>query len=268
MEYRLFSLIDRYRVVAKKSFGQNFLSNKAIIEKIIGSFDFSKYDLVLEIGPGLGALTTSLIKKSDNVVAVESDIEMYEILKDIFKNEKNIQLFQSDFRRFDVSQLKYENLLIISNLPYNLTSDLIAYSSIQHPKTMGFMVQKEVAEKYTYKPNKVTNDALGAFLNMIGNVTIVTDVAKTDFFPVPKVDSAFIKVDNIHDVHPGYLNILKKLFKDPNKTLNNNIKNGFDSSVLEKVKESHFDLMTFRARQCSIDQLRELCSFIEDNTDK
>lgn len=256
IKYELSKFIEKYKVVAKKSFGQNFLQDLNVINTIIESFDYSRYDKVIEIGPGLGALTIPLVNKNIDVLAIESDRDMFSYILDILKDSK-ARVECSDFRHFNMPQDIGENILLMSNLPYNLTYDLIVESLKWKPITMGFMVQYEVAMKYLYKEGKKENDALGAFLNLIGEVKIITKVDSSCFNPAPKVESAFIVVDNLKygDDDFEVLKIFGQLFKNPNKTLLNNIKAVYPN-VVDKI--SMTDLLSFRARQLQPQQLKEL----------
>ncbi len=263
MEYNLEKFINIYHVQAKKSFGQNFINNQKVIDKIINAFSFSKYQTVLEIGPGLGALTLSLIKKHNNVICCESDKDMFSYLCDITKNE-NVKIVCSDFRRFSFKEHNITKPLIISNLPYNLTKQLIMYSLENNPIDMGFMVQDEVAKKYQYVKGKKENDVVGLLLNMLGDVSVVCKIDRSNFTPSPNVDSAFIKIENLKkfDIHD--YEILQILFKEPNKTIKNNIKHSKLSYILEMGEDEEFsNFLQERCYRLSVDEHQRLLNIIK-----
>lgn len=269
MEYKLHSFIDKYKVTAKKSFGQNFLNNQNIIDTIIDSFDYSKYGTIVEIGPGLGALTIPLLSRTKRLVCCESDRDMFSYISDITKNEKNIEIYCSDFRHFSFNEHNIIHPFIISNLPYNLTKELILYSLENNPIDMGFMVQYEVSLKYQYVKGKKDNDVVGLLLNMLGNVSVVTKIDRSCFTPSPNVDSAFIKIENIKTYDKHDYEILKILFREPNKTIRNNIKNSKIGYILDKeISERFTYFLQDRCYRLSVEEHKELLNIIKTLEDK
>ncbi|MFA6830504.1 MAG: rRNA adenine dimethyltransferase family protein, partial [Bacilli bacterium] len=147
---RVEGLLKEYGFAAKKSFGQNFLISEGIIKRIVTSMTPEDYDVVIEIGPGLGALTLPLSQKSKKLIAVDADRDMIKILSDITADKTNITLVQSDFLRFDPDAYSsMDKRMFIGNLPYNITSELFEYFLQKGFCSCGAMVQKEVADKLT-----------------------------------------------------------------------------------------------------------------------
>lgn len=266
---RIRELLQNNSIVAKKSFGQNFLINDGTIKKIVNAFSCGDDIRIIEIGPGLGSITLPLSKKHKNLIAVDADRDMIAVLKDIFK-DSDVTLIESDFLRFDPDIYTDKNhRIFIGNLPYNITSELLEYILEKGFISAGVMVQKEVAEKLFYIPKKKENCPLGAFIRMQGDIEYICDVDSSCFLPAPKVQSAFIKITHQKDIPFGYYYILKALFKDPNKTISNCLKQSKDYiKCIDELKESYLSLLNSRARQLDITQLTLLCVKITEIIDK
>lgn len=253
---RILDLLNKYNLKAKKSFGQNFLINDGIINRIVKSLDVSSFDYVIEIGPGLGSLTNKIIEESENVIAVDADRDMISVLKDLYSSKSNLKLIQSDFLKYDPNlDTSSENRLFVGNLPYNITSELIEYFLKCDFKKMAIMVQKEVAFKLDYNQNKKDCSPLGAFLKTFCEYQFVTLVDRSCFYPQPKVDSAFISFDKRKDIEFNLYPIYKALFKDPNKVISNCLK---QSSKYKDFVLTGNELLTYRARQLDVDSLYKL----------
>lgn len=264
---RINTILKEYGLNAKKSFGQNFLINEGIIKRIVDKMQVDQFKTVIEIGPGLASLTLPISKKANKIIAVDADRDMIMVLNDIFKEASNVTIIQSDFLKFDPDLYSsMDERLIIGNLPYNITSELIEYMLKKGFKRAGFMVQKEVADKLTYVPNKKDNTALGAFIKMTGDLNLVTDVDSSCFNPAPKVQSAFLMIDQKNKVDYSIYSILKALFKESNKIIVNSLKpyKIYDKAIL-KIKEEKEALLSYRARQLTSDELYSLSLFIKEN---
>ena len=264
---RITNLLKEYGLYAKKSFGQNFLINEGIIKRIVNKMDVDSFDTVIEIGPGLASLTLPLSKKAKKLIAVDADRDMVMVLNDIFKDDKNITIIQSDFLRFDPDEYsKMDSRLLIGNLPYNITSELLEYMLQKGFKSAGMMVQKEVADKLTYVKNKKENCPLGAFIKMTGELTLISDVDSSSFSPAPKVESAFIRIDQKQKIDFDLYPIVKAMFKDPNKTISNCLKqNHAYDKALSYLKENNNELITYRARQLEANDLLSLALEIKEH---
>jgi len=262
---RIQTLLKEYGLYAKKSFGQNFLINEGIIRRIVDKMEIDTFDTVIEIGPGLASLTLPMSKKAKKLIAVDADRDMVMVLNDIFKDSTNVKIVQSDFLRFDPDEVSsMENRLLIGNLPYNITSELMEYMLQKGFKSAGMMVQKEVADKFTYVPGKKDNSPLGAFIKMTGELTLISDVDSSSFNPAPKVQSAFIRIDQKNKIDFALYPIVKALFKDPNKTILNCLKqyHTYDKAI-SYLKENNDERLALRARQLEAEELYSLACLIQ-----
>lgn len=259
---RIFEILNKYNLKAKKSFGQNFLINEGIINRIVKSLNVSSFDYVIEIGPGLGSLTSYIIKEAKNIIAVDADRDMIMVLNDLYSNCLNLKLVQSDFLKYDPnSDSTINNRLFVGNLPYNITSELIEYFLKCDFKKMAIMVQKEVAFKLDYQENKKDCSYLGAFLKTFCNYQLITMVDSSCFYPQPKVDSAFISFDKIKEIEFNLYPIYKALFKDPNKVISNCLKQ--NPKYKDFILTSN-ELLSYRARQLDVNTLYKLSKEIDN----
>lgn len=230
------SLLKNNNIPPAKKFGQNFLIDQGIVEKIIQSADLSNQEIILEIGPGLGCLTQALAQKAKKVIAIEKDRRMLEILRESLEEYKNIELIEEDILKFSTSDLQFSNKYkVVANLPYNIALPVIRkfIESNNPPQSMILMIQKEVAQKICSQKSSLPKIAVCLF----SNPEILFFVPKELFFPVPKVDGAVIKISEIQK-NTSLLNkqlffkIVKAGFGHPRKTILNNL-----SSELNIPKE-------------------------------
>jgi len=188
-------LFKKHQLRPSKRFGQNFLIDKGVLEKIIEAANLQPEDIVLEIGPGLGTLTVELAKKAGKVIAIEKDPKMVEILKETLKDFQNVEILQGDILKIPDSKFQILNLdKIVANLPYYIVSPVIRkfLESESPPKEMILMVQKEVAERICAEPPDMS--LLAVSVQFYTKPEIISYVPKTSFWPQPKVDSAIIKI--------------------------------------------------------------------------
>ncbi|PIR69578.1 MAG: ribosomal RNA small subunit methyltransferase A [Candidatus Niyogibacteria bacterium CG10_big_fil_rev_8_21_14_0_10_46_36] len=186
-----------------KKLGQHFLTSKNIAERIAGAADISSRDTILEIGPGKGALTRALLEKNPKkIIAVEKDTRLIPVLQALFGDKKKFSVIEGDIRELvQKNQLKKQlgtSYKVVANIPYYLTSYLIRIlleNGLTKPKSIVFMVQKEVAFRIAQKPPHMNLLALSA--QSAGDVRVAFTVPKKYFSPKPKVDSAVIVIDNI-----------------------------------------------------------------------
>ncbi|MBP9770357.1 MAG: ribosomal RNA small subunit methyltransferase A, partial [Candidatus Pacebacteria bacterium] len=189
-------------IVAKKSFGQNFLKNPGVIRKIVETGEVKEGDVVLEIGPGKGALTAELLKSGATVFAIEKDFGMKDILEETFEKEiknKKLKIIFSDFLTEDIEKIipKNKSFKVIANIPYYITGAIIekTLSEKRRPNLAVFLVQKEVAERIIARDKK--ESILSLSVKVFGIPKIIMTVSRNSFFPAPKVDSAILKISNI-----------------------------------------------------------------------
>ena len=187
-------LIQKYDTHLSKRMGQNFLINKKIIEKIVISAELKSDDAVLEIGPGIGTLTTKLADVVKKVIAVEKDNYMCQILKETLKDYKNIKIINDDILKLNPELYTPNPYKIIANIPYYLTSPLIRkfLETKYPPEFMVLMVQKEVAQRICANPPNMS--ILAVSVQFYAKAKIISYVKKENFWPKPKVDSAIIKI--------------------------------------------------------------------------
>ena len=188
-----------YKFDYKKNLGQNFLQDKNIIDKIVNAPDYGDNNLVIEIGPGAGALTKELLKKVDRAILYEVDTRLEKILNKELSTFVNYELIFDDFLNRDVnkdiSKYDFDNLYIVANLPYYITTPIITkIINDKIPTNEIVIIQKEVADRFSAKPGSKEYGQITVFLNYFFDIDNVCNVSKNCFFPKPKVDSAVIKM--------------------------------------------------------------------------
>lgn len=212
---------------AKKSLGQNFLHDSSVLNKIITAGNLREKDKVIEIGPGLGALTDLLLKQNCDLTAIELDDRLIPILRDKFANRPNFELLHMNALDFNPPTTSYK---VIANIPYYITSPLINHflskqslKNQQLPDTIVILIQKEVAEKICSPKSSV----ISLMVKLFGEVELITKVPAQAFKPAPKVDSAVIKISNIKDPTlpklDDFFRLTKACFLNPRKTIKNNL---------------------------------------------
>lgn len=208
----------------KKHLGQNFLTDRNILQKIIDSADIKPDDVILEVGPGTGILTQELAKKAKKIIAVEKDASIIETLKENIKDFNNIEIINEDILRYNLPEKKYK---IIANIPYYLTSPLIRkfLEEKNQPEELILMIQKEVAQRIVATPPKMS--LLAVSVQFYADAKILFSVSKNSFWPVPKIDSAIIKI-NPRKVSPNinpelFFKIVHAGFSQPRKQLAGNL---------------------------------------------
>ena len=229
----------------KKKFGQNFLNNKLIVNKIISAANINNKSNILEIGPGNGVLSSEIIKKNPALyIAVEIDRSLENNLKPIFKN-KNHKLFFLDALKFDEKKFFLANSTIISNLPYNISTKLLVKWIYQiNQKTwynkMILMFQKEVAERLLAEENSKKFGRITLLSSAFYKVSKIIDVDKSDFYPVPKVNSCVLKFEVLKNSLIDFKDVKKLenlttiLFNSRRKKLKKKFLELFDTKTIEK----------------------------------
>lgn len=204
-------LLNKYGIKPQRSKGQNFLLDQRVITKIIQAAELTKESLVVEVGPGVGVLTTALCEKASEVIAVEVDQRMITILEKLVAVNPGLKIVRQDILTINYGELTGSRLFkLVGNLPYNITSAIFkhALESEHQPERMVVMVQKEVGERIMAKPGKMSLLALS--VQLYGTPSFVTMVSRTAFHPQPEITSMVLKVDQIH--RPTDVNI-RTLFK-------------------------------------------------------
>ena len=226
------------KIIPKKSLGQNFLIDENIINKISNACALSSDDNVLEIGPGTGNLTEAILNKNPkSFFVIEKDIGLSENLKKIFINK--LKVINDDILKYDLNSIKKKNLIIFGNLPYNISSQILAkiinFSENKFPfKKLIFMFQKEVADRIIAKDNTKHYGRLSIFSSWKLNINKIIDIHPSSFYPKPKVMSTlleftpktnFIKFKNsknLEHITNVFFNQRRKMIKKPLKVLFNN----------------------------------------------
>ncbi|WP_052417206.1 16S rRNA (adenine(1518)-N(6)/adenine(1519)-N(6))-dimethyltransferase RsmA [Cellvibrio mixtus] len=230
---------------ARKRFGQNFLIDHGIIRDIVRSVHPHKDDVIVEIGPGKGAITQLLADACDNLNVIELDRDLVPWLKVKFEKHPNFQLFQADALQFDFAQLiKNEKpLRIVGNLPYNISTPLIFHllSYANKVQDMHFMLQKEVVKRMAAQAGESAYGRLGIMVQYYCAVEDLFDVPPTSFDPAPKVDSAIVRLVPYAQL-PHVANNVKTLetlvnvaFQQRRKTLRNSLKQLLTAEQMEKL---------------------------------
>lgn len=232
----------------KKSLGQNFLISDAVIDEIVEKSLCSKEDIVVEIGPGLGALTERLSKVSKRLYAVELDDRLIPILRAKFGMLDNVEIVHEDILNFDWSKVTGDSLRIVGNLPYYITTPILLgiMEKGVKAKSITVMVQKEVADRIVASPGGKEFGVLTASLGYYAQARKIVDVPRDCFKPVPNVDSAVVFMQ-LKDERPLnadeekiYFALIKKAFSQRRKTLLNSLA-GFNNMSKEKINSLLID---------------------------
>ena len=250
---------------AKKSLGQNFLIDKNIISKIVTEVSVCNDDLIIEIGPGRGALTKELKRKQAHLICYEIDQDLAAILNKL--EDEKIKIIWQDFLKSrideDIEDIKYNKLYIVGNLPYYITTPIIEHimdSNIDFEKLI-IMVQREVAERFMANIHTKEYGYITVVLNYYFEVSKVTDVSRYCFNPVPKVESTVLRLVPRKEKEELDFNkfkeFLKVCFSQKRKTLKNNLK-GYDWHKIKNVLNKYHMTESVRAEEISKDVFVEI----------
>lgn len=219
-------------VSAKKRLGQNFLTNEEILKDIASSTSISDADMLIEIGPGMGALTKYLVTFNSYFVAYEIDLRMKPYLEK-FEGAKS-KVFYGDFLKRDVGKdiqgFSYQDLYVIANIPYYITSPILSklISLEEKPKEIVLLVQKEFGERIVACENQKEYNAFTLFVDLEYEASILFFVNRNHFVPAPNVDSVVIKLVRkdvcVVEDREFYLKFVGDAFRSKRKTLKNNMK--------------------------------------------
>lgn len=222
-----------------KAYGQNFIFDKNFLKSIVDMVVDSK-DTVLEIGAGAGTLTSMIASKAQKVVSYEIDKNLQPILQENLKDCNNCKVIFEDIMKVDIEDIEKEmggDYIMVANLPYYITTPIIFkfLENAKHLKSMSIMVQLEVAERLTAKPNTKEYGAITPAIDYRANAKIIKKVSRNMFTPIPNVDSAIVKidfVDNKFDILDSKTldETIKCVFAMRRKTISNNMKSYFHLS--------------------------------------
>lgn len=184
----------------RKRYGQNFLISEEILDRIVKESNITKEDLVIEIGPGIGSLTKKILDERCKVIAVEIDRDLSEFLNERFKMYENFSLINEDVLKVDLNKVikdsgyLRENVKIVANLPYYITTPIILNLFDLNVNSITVMVQKEVAERFTVKEYTKERSSITYLMEFNADAEILFYVGKNNFMPKPKIDSAIINL--------------------------------------------------------------------------
>ena len=227
--------------IAKKKFGQNFLKDAAIIHGIIQSINPLPSDLLIEIGPGLGALTKPLLEKTNRLLAIELDRDIVSWMENEY-SKKNITIFNEDVLNFNFNQFD-QKIRIVGNLPYNISTPILfkCIDNILIIKDLHFMLQKEVVDRMIAIPSSPEYGRLSVMLQYYFAMEHLLDVPKESFEPEPKVESSFVRLIP-YEQYPFIANnieqfarIVKEAFSQRRKTIRNTLKSFITENDFEKI---------------------------------
>ena len=245
-------VLQKYNFAFQKRFGQNFLIDTHVLDKIIDSAQITKDDFVLEIGPGIGTMTQYLAEAAREVAAVEIDTTLIPILKDTLKDWDNVTVINNDILKVDIRKLALEKnqgrpIKVVANLPYYITTPIIMglFENQVPIDSITIMVQKEVADRMQVGPGTKDYGALSLAVQYYAKPQIVANVPPNCFMPRPKVGSAVIRLER-YAKPPVEVNdeklmfrIIRASFNQRRKTLVNGLKNSqeldFSKEEIEKA---------------------------------
>lgn len=265
-------MLEQKRFVFKKKYGQNFIKDENIINAIINKSAIDKETLVIEIGPGSGALTIKLAETAKNVLCYEIDTSLREILSDVLKDCKNVEIIYDDFLKrnvlLDIKKYKYNSLYVVANLPYYITTPIIIKLIEDNidVKKIVVMVQKEVGNRFRAKPGSRDYNSLSVFLNYFYDVKKIMDVSKNVFMPKPNVDSIVVefnkKEKNLSIKNKElFFKLIRDSFRQKRKTIKNNLK-GYDLEKVEKILKKHNLSLSSRAERISTEIFAEIANYL------
>ena len=276
-------LMKKYSLTANKKLGQNFLIDEEVVDKIVNIADIEKDDLVIEVGPGLGSLTSKIIEKAGKVVAIELDNRMIKILNDRFSLYDNIEVLNEDILKISLNKIidkeksfsKIKNVKIVANLPYYITTPIIMklLEEKLDIQTITVMTQKEVADRLTCIPGQKHSGAITYSVYYYAEANEVLRVPNSSFIPEPEVESEVIQL-TIRKKPPVevkdekiFFNIIKLAFMQRRKTLVNALQNSnlFNNKeqILDMLKHLQIDEKV-RGETLTIEEFAQIENYISD----
>ena len=273
------AVLQKYHFNFQKKFGQNFLIDTHVLERIIEESKISKEDCVLEIGPGIGTMTQYLAENAKEVIAVEIDKELIPILEDTLKDYDNVTIINGDILKVDINQIvkeknKGESIKVVANLPYYITTPIIMglFESHVPLKSITIMVQKEVADRMQVGPGTKDYGALSLAVQYYAKPEIVANVPPNCFMPRPNVGSAVIRLTR-YEKPPVEVNnekymfsLIRASFNQRRKTLVNGLLNAGNLNVTkEEITGALVQMslsLTIRGEALTLDQFATLSNLL------
>ena len=269
------AVLQKYNFHFQKKFGQNFLIDERVLDRIISASEITKEDCVLEIGPGIGTMTQYLAERAGTVTAVEIDRALIPILKETLCDYSNVTVIHGDILKFDINQLVQEKnegrpIKVVANLPYYITTPIImGLFEKQVPlKSITVMVQREVAQRMQAQPGTKDYGALSLAVQYYAKAEVVANVPPNCFIPRPSVGSAVVRLLR-HETPPVQTKdearmfaLIRASFNQRRKTLVNSLGN---AGELHISKEQVFEALaqmglspTIRGESLSLEQFARL----------
>ncbi len=273
------AVLQKYNFNFQKKFGQNFLIDTRVLDKIIDSAEITKDDCVLEIGPGIGTMTQYLAERAGAVVAVEIDKALIPILEDTLSAYDNVTVINDDILKVDVNKIVEEKnqgrpIKVVANLPYYITTPIIMglFESHVPLQSITIMVQKEVADRMQVGPGTKDYGALSLAVQYYAKPEIVANVPPNCFIPRPNVGSAVIRLTR-YEKPPVFVEDEKKMFaiirasfNQRRKTLVNGLTNAADLHIskeqITQVLETLGWSATIRGEALTLEQFAQLSNIL------
>lgn len=268
-------ILEQHNINAKKQYGQNFLLDDNIINQICDISKLNQKVNVIEIGPGLGFLTSELAKRANKVLCYEVDSDMIKILTKKFEHTPNVIIKYQDFLNANIDQDIIEILgdlpvVVVANLPYYITTPILLkiLEESKRIKALTTMMQLEVANRICGNPKTKDYNALSVLMQYYANTFLMIKVPRQSFYPEPNVDSAVIlieykkEIENKAQSEMYFKKFNRIIFAQRRKTLVNNLKCGFsyDKNLIEQLLiEANLPLTT-RAEELSVNQIVDLAN--------
>ena len=274
-------ILQKYHFNFQKKFGQNFLIDTHVLDKIIGSAEITKDDFVLEIGPGIGTMTQYLACAARKVVAVEIDKALIPILEDTLSDYDNARVINNDVLKVDIAKLAEEEnggkpIKVVANLPYYITTPIIMGLFENHVpiKSITVMVQKEVADRMQVGPGTKDYGALSLAVQYYAKPYIVANVPPNCFMPRPKVGSAVIRLERYEEPpvkvkdEKLMFRIIRASFNQRRKTLANGLKNSAELDYTKEEIEAAIEALgrgaSIRGEALTLEEFAKLADFLYD----
>ena len=274
-------VLQKYQFTFQKKFGQNFLIDTHVLDKIIKAAEITKDDMVLEIGPGIGTMTQYLAEAAGKVVAVEVDRNLIPILSDTLSAYDNVRIINEDVLKVDIGRLAQEEnagrpIKVVANLPYYITTPIIMGLFENHVpvQSITVMVQKEVADRMQTGPGNKDYGALTLAVQYYAKPYIVANVPPNCFMPRPKVGSAVIRL-TCHEKPPVdvrdeklMFDIIRASFNQRRKTLVNGLSNAgtlpFSKEVITKAVETLGKGVSVRGEALTLEEFARLSNCLHE----
>lgn len=264
---KLKEIADKYGLSPSKKYGQNYLLNEGVIQKMVDSAQVSSEDTIVEIGPGFGTLTFALAQKAKKVISYEIEKKLIPYWKEQGSKQENIEIIWGNAIQEIEKKGLPKQYKVVANLPYQITSRILRLflDARDKPKTMVIMVQKEVADRIIAKPGDMS--ILSVSIQYYGKPKIITKVSKGNFWPSPKVDSAVIAITDIKQQIDSefFFKIVREGFSNKRKQLWRNLHDGLglDKEKIQSSLKSILGNEKIRAQELSIENWRELVNNLE-----